>query len=74
MNKYPQNHAMAAMTQAALRSTSAMLTLPFDLAQNGYAQSVKAGLLQDSILACAHYARNLSRSELLALGPWARQR
>ena len=69
-----QPNAMDAMTVTALRSTRAMLSLPFDMARTTYAASVKAGLLADSMLACAHVARDLGRSEQLTLGPWARQR
>lgn len=74
MNHHTQPSAIDRMAKAAISSTRAILSLPFDVAQSGYALSVKAGLVQDSMLACAGYARSLSRSEKLALGPWARQR
>ena len=57
---------------AAAQTTSAVLTLPFDIAREMYAKSVRTGLIKDSLIACARYSRDLSATEKLALGPWAR--
>jgi hypothetical protein len=55
------------------RTTSLLLGLPFDLAREHYAQAVRWGLLKNSMLASARFARELARAERQALGPWARQ-
>ena len=55
------------------RTTSLLLGLPFDLAREQYAQAVRWGLLKNSLLASARFARELARAERQTLGPWARQ-
>ncbi len=56
----------------ALRSAAAVLAFPFDIAREGYTKAVKTGLIPDSLIECARYSRDLSASEKMALGPWAR--
>ena len=54
------------------RTTSMMLGLPFDLARANYAQAVRLGFIQHSLLKSAQFSRELSKMERLTLGPWAR--
>jgi hypothetical protein len=63
---------LAAPLSAAAQTTSAVLTLPFDIAREMYAKSVRTGLIKDSLIACARYSRDLNATEKLTLGPWAR--
>ena len=73
MNSTP--HEPSSLTLAAehmARTTRATLVLPFDVAREMYARAVKSGLVRDSMIACARYARDLNANERLALGPWAR--
>ncbi len=57
---------------SVLRSAAAVLALPFDIAREAYANAVRIGLVQDSLIACARFSRDVSASEKMALGPWAR--
>jgi hypothetical protein len=48
-------------------------SLPFDAAWETYAQAVRLGFIQDSMLAEAKFARDLGKLEKLTLGPLARR-
>jgi hypothetical protein len=50
-----------------------ILGLPFDLALAHYARAVRFGLIENSLLKSAKFARDLGAMERLALGPWARR-
>jgi hypothetical protein len=63
----------ATATKALGKTTSLALSQPFDMARAQYAFGVRAGLFQNSLLACARFERNISSLEKLTLGPWARQ-
>ncbi len=54
------------------RTMSLMQTLPFDMAREQYAQAVRLGLVQRSMLAWARFERQLDLMEKMTLGPWAR--
>lgn len=51
-----------------------MLAIPFEATRLAYAQSVKLGLMPNSMLACRDFGRALSLAEKTALGPFARSR
>ena len=55
------------------QTTSRILGWPFDLARIQYAQAVRLGFIEHSLLKSAQFERELSQMERLALGPWARQ-
>ena len=55
------------------RTSTLMLGLPFDLAREQYANAVRAGLIERSMLGWAKFERTVSTMEKLVLGPWARQ-
>lgn len=50
-----------------------ILGLPFDLARINYAQAVRLGFIEHSMLKSARFAKELTTIERLTLGPWARQ-
>ena len=52
----------------------ALLAMPFDVVRYQYANAVRVGLAQRSMLASAKLERAIDRLELLILGPLARQR
>lgn len=54
-------------------TASLLATLPFDMAREFYAKSVRLGFLESSLLASARFGRDLHQLEKLTLGPWARQ-
>ena len=54
-------------------TASLLATLPFDMAREFYAKSVRLGLQESSLLASARFGRDLHQMEKLTLGPWARQ-
>jgi hypothetical protein len=54
------------------RLSSDCLALPFDVAREQYAKSVRAGLVERSLIASARFERTLSAMEGLALGVMAR--
>ena len=66
----PQGLAKAAA--AAGKTSQLALSLPFDVARETYAKAVRIGLIEDSMLAEAKFARDLGKLEKLSLGPWAR--
>jgi len=61
------------MTEAMGQTASWVLARPFDLAQSAYALAVRLGLIQNSLLGSARFARDISALEKMTLGPWARQ-
>jgi hypothetical protein len=61
--------AMAEMARVG----SEVLALPFDMAREQYAKSVRAGLLERSIIASARFERTLSAMEQATLGFMARR-
>ena len=70
---YLQHTDAAKVTEALDKTTSLVLSQPFDMARAQYAFGVRAGVFQNSLLACARFERNISSLEKLTLGPWARQ-
>jgi hypothetical protein len=54
-------------------TASLIFGLPFDLARANYAQAVRLGFLEHSLLKSAKFERELSAMERLTLGPWARR-
>jgi hypothetical protein len=72
MNHF-QNIDAAKTTEALGKTTSLVLSQPFDLARAQYAIGVRLGLFENSLLACARFGRYISSLEKMALGPWARQ-
>jgi hypothetical protein len=54
------------------RTTRAALGLPFDVLREHYAKAVRAGLIQESMLASRDLERVLAALEHASLGPWAR--
>lgn len=59
--------------EALGKTTSLVLSQPFDMARAQYAMGVRVGLFENSLLACARFGRYISSLEKLTLGPWARQ-
>ena len=55
------------------RLSSDVLALPFDVAREQYAKSVRAGLVERSMIASARFERWLSAMELFTLGAMARR-
>lgn len=55
------------------RLSSDVLALPFDVAREQYAKSVRAGLVERSMIASARFERWLSALELFTLGAMARR-
>jgi hypothetical protein len=58
---------------AAPRTSQLVRGLPFDTARETYAKVIRVGLIKDSMLAQAKFARSLGALEKLTLGPWARR-
>ena len=55
------------------RVSSEVLALPFDMAREQYAKSVRAGLVERSMIASARFERALSALEVFTLGCMARR-
>jgi hypothetical protein len=55
------------------RISSDVLALPFDMAREQYAKSVRAGLVERSLLASARFEQALSALERFTLGGMARR-
>jgi len=55
-------------------ASHAFLSMPFDAMRFQYASTVRAGLIERSLLASAQLERTLATLEKLILGPLARQR
>ena len=66
------NIAMQQPTSHTTHTVRLMLGLPFDLARANYANAVRFGLLEHSLLKSARFGRDICAIERLALGPWAR--
>jgi hypothetical protein len=58
---------------AALQFSLGLLRLPFDSARAQYAQAVRAGLVQRSMLASRDFELALGAMEQATLGPLARR-
>jgi hypothetical protein len=67
-----QSVVAPAMVEMA-RLSSDCLALPFDMAREQYAKSVRAGLVERSLIASARFERTLSALEQLTLGFMARR-
>jgi 6-phosphogluconate dehydrogenase (decarboxylating) len=66
---YGVSKAMAEM----MRVSSDVLALPFDMAREQYAKSVRAGLVERSMIASAKFEQALSALERFTLGGMARR-
>ncbi len=69
---YPQTAKAPALVEMA-RLSSDYLALPFDMAREQYAKSVRAGLVERSLIASARFERTLNALEQLTLGFMARR-
>ncbi|WP_342619158.1 hypothetical protein [Rhodoferax sp. GW822-FHT02A01] len=65
--------AVPAVLKSMTRLGSDMLALPFDVAREQYAKSVRAGLVERSLIASARFEHTISALERLALGCMARR-
>lgn len=68
----PPDAVPTAMARLA-RVASDWMALPFDMAREQYAKSVRAGLLERSLLASARFERRLKALEHATLGCMARR-
>jgi len=55
------------------RTSSLFFGLPFDVARERYANAVRVGLIQQSMLSGAKFEQDLVALEKLTLGPLARR-
>lgn len=60
-------------TPDAKRASALFLSLPFDVVREQYANAVRVGLIEGSMLAGAKFEQSIDALEKLTLGPWARQ-
>ena len=65
--------AAPAVLKSMARLGSDMLALPFDVAREQYAKSVRAGLVERSLIASARFEHAISALERLTLGCMARR-
>lgn len=65
--------SMPAAFAAMARAGSDFLALPFDMAREQYAKSVRAGLVERSLIASARVEHAISAMEGLTLGCLARR-
>jgi hypothetical protein len=65
--------AVPAVLKSMTRLGSDMLALPFDVAREQYAKSVRAGLVERSLIASARFEHTISALERLTLGCMARR-
>lgn len=72
MTPSPTQDCPAALAELA-RVGSDFLALPFDMAREQYAKSVRAGLIERSMLASARFEQTLSAMEQFSLGYLARR-
>jgi hypothetical protein len=70
---FQYQQAFAKTTASVEKTSRILLDLPFDLARERYAQAVRIGFIEDSILAQAKFGQYLGTMEKLSLGLWARQ-
>ncbi len=66
---YDMTPALAEMARVG----SDYMALPFDMAREQYAKSVRAGLVERSLIASARFEQVLSAMESLMLGSLARR-
>lgn len=64
---------LPAAAQPWARLQADLLALPFDMAREQYAKSVRAGLLERSLLASAKFEQTLGAWERWSLGVMARR-
>lgn len=62
-----------AVFKSMVRLGSDVLSLPFDVAREQYAKSVRAGLVERSLIASARFEHTISALERLTLGCMARR-
>ncbi len=67
------NFGMPPALDEMARLGSDYLALPFDMAREQYAKSVRAGLVERSLIASARFEHVLSAMESLMLGCMARR-
>ena len=65
--------AVPAVLKSMTRLGSEVLALPFDVAREQYAKSVRAGLVERSLIASARFEHTISALERLTLGYMARR-
>ena len=73
MSVQPLPAASSAWARACAGS-GAIAQLPFDLMRAHYAQAVRSGLVERSLLAAGRFERDVAMLERMALGPLARSR
>ncbi len=64
---------MSATATSFNRTLSLLNGLPFDMAREQYANAVKVGLIERSMLGWAKFERHIDLIEKMTLGPWARR-
>jgi hypothetical protein len=64
---------LPAVLKTMARLGSDLLALPFDVAREQYAKSVRAGLVERSLIASARFEHTVSAWERLTLGCLARR-
>lgn len=64
---------LSAVTAALNTSVVQALALPFDSARMHYAQAVRLGFIERSMLRSRDFESLLGRIERTVLGPWARR-
>lgn len=64
---------MVAAWAGLMRVGSDFLALPFDMAREQYAKSVRAGLIERSMIASARFEQTVNALEQLSLGYLARR-
>jgi hypothetical protein len=69
----PSRAAQSAWNKA-FAGTGAIAQLPFDLMRAQYAQAVRNGLVERSLLAAGRFERDVATLERMTLGPLARSR
>lgn len=69
------NHSQnISKTTTSFGHTAALMqVLPFDMAREQYANAVKFGLIERSLLGWAKFERQIDLLEKIMLGPWARR-
>jgi hypothetical protein len=67
------SHGVPAVMAALARVGSDVMALPFDMAREQYAKSVRAGLVERSMIASAKFEHMVSALERFTLGGMARR-
>ena len=71
--QFAQQDDCAATARVFTGAVSNWMALPFDVARERYANAVRAGWIERSMLASAQFGQTLNAMENLTLGPWARK-